>query len=548
MSKASSTVKQSNSNSSGASQPIQLPIDERALLGTLVRFDDLSDKKRAELRPVLEGLSHEFFVDVEGTKQCSQLAKCICRLRDEGREINIDSVSEWLASHGSLQSPADRKFIDDLTPGLYPADHLCRVKDAYIARHVRRAAMDLEESIHSHIRFTGEAVQPAEIKNWIGQFGGESPELHQAIRDTVSKMEDLLSSGETRRGARPKDRIGSRHERILNKNADVKSGKRPEGIRTCMPSLDAVLGHLEPSLIMLAAWQGIGKSSLMRKWALGMASRTDTKKRGVVIFSMEMPADEMMDVLIYTVAGVDGSKLDRMESFTAEEEERITLASNTIAGLPIHIEDEETLPDGVLTPRLMESITRRVARDFAADGIELAAVMIDYLQMCELDEKNKMMSRENEIRKIAYDCKKSATRLRVPVIALAQLNEAGKDRGDGRPRAEDMRESKGIVQAAHKVVLIHNPNYSKRSTQVAGTSGSEPEYVELIVGKNRSGKTGLVEARFLPETTTFLDTSEMASLFAAPVIPLPDECALPPDFTDGDYTGGMFGEDVPFDA
>lgn len=525
----------------GANLPIMATVDEKALLGTLIRFDDLNDKKRADARPALEGMGPAMFADADGGGTHARLAQCIAMLRNEGKEINLDSVLEWLASHGWLQTPAEQRYIQSLTASMYPCEHLKRVKDAYVARFARRESFAFAETVHGYLKFAGENADPAEVAAWVKDIGGDNPELYSFIREYTTKIEDLIGGVETVRGSRPKDRMGARHERIINRNEAIKNGLVADGTRTGMPSVDAVLGNLEPSLIMVAAWQGIGKSSLMRKWALNMAGRTDTKKTGVIIFSMEMPADELIDTLIYTVAQVDGSKLDSGKAFTKEEVARITVAANVISKLHIHIEDEETLPEGVLTPKLMESITRRVMRDFAAEGIETAAVMIDYLQIMELDEKNKNMTAEREIRKLAYDTKRAATRMKVPVIALAQLNEAGKDRGDGRPRAEDMRESKGIVQAAHKVVLIHNPNYNARATQVAGTSGSEPEYVELIVGKNRSGKTGLVEARFLPHTTTFLDMTEIRGVASDPV-ELPGECAIPAEW----YVGA--NENDPPDA
>jgi replicative DNA helicase len=138
-------------------------------------------------------------------------------------------------------------------------------------------------------------------------------------------------------------------------------------------------------------------------------------------------------------------------------------------------------------------------RHKARHGLSLVAV--DYVQLVS-PESGRGASRQEEVAKISRDLKGMAKSLRVPVLALAQLNRAVEQREDHRPRMSDLRESGGLENDAH------------------------PGQAELIVAKNRSGATGTVRLGFVPNLM----------LFEAE----PDGTVEPPVGRNGDYTEEPF--------
>lgn len=132
----------------------------------------------------------------------------------------------------------------------------------------------------------------------------------------------------------------------------------------------------------------------------------------------------------------------------------------------------------------------------------LGVVIIDYLQLIEPDEKG--VPREQQIAQISRRLKFLAKELRVPVIALAQLNRGVELREDKRPRLADLRESGSIEQDADMVMFLHRPD--------AYDPEDRPGEAEIIVAKHRSGPTGIVRLTWRKEFMRFENYSPMADI------------------------------------
>ena len=130
----------------------------------------------------------------------------------------------------------------------------------------------------------------------------------------------------------------------------------------------------------------------------------------------------------------------------------------------------------------------------------LGVIIIDYLQLIEPEDKSS--PREQQIAGISRRLKFLAKELRVPVIALAQLNRGVELREDKRPRLADLRESGSIEQDADMVMFLHRPD--------AYDPEDRPGEAEVVIAKHRSGPTGIVRLTWRKEFMRFEDYTPMA--------------------------------------
>jgi replicative DNA helicase len=155
---------------------------------------------------------------------------------------------------------------------------------------------------------------------------------------------------------------------------------------------------------------------------------------------------------------------------------------------------------------------RSRCRRLLAREKKLDLIIVDYLQLMK-GSKSSMRgdgSREREIADISRNLKELAKELKVPIIALSQLNRSVETRHDKRPTLADLRESGAIEQDADIVCFIHREDYYDKMTENKGIA-------EFIVAKNRSGETDTVRLAWLAQYTLFANLSPDGT--GAPISP-----------------------------
>lgn len=217
--------------------------------------------------------------------------------------------------------------------------------------------------------------------------------------------------------------------------------------------------RLAAKLIVLAARPSVGKTAKAMQIATWNARANG---KAVAVFSLEMPADELVERLACAEAEIESDRLDDPGSMTNDEWARLNRARAQLSELPIAIDD---------TPGMtMRDIRARARRMHQKTPGGLGLVVVDYLQLIESYDAQ---SREQAVSAVSRGLKGLAKELGCPVLALSQLGRAGEKEGR-EPVLADLRESGAIEQDADMVLILH-PG--------AG-------FVHVIVAKNRGGKKG----------------------------------------------------------
>jgi replicative DNA helicase len=151
-------------------------------------------------------------------------------------------------------------------------------------------------------------------------------------------------------------------------------------------------------------------------------------KLPVVVFSMEMGASQLAMRMIGSVGRLDQHKL-RTGRLAPEDWERLSSALGRLSEAPMLIDE---------TPALNAIEVRSRARRLHKQYGQLGLVIVDYLQLMQAQTQGE--NRATEISEISRSLKALAKELKVPVMALSQLNRSLEQRPNKRPVMSDLRE------------------------------------------------------------------------------------------------------------
>ncbi|AKQ64890.1 Replicative DNA helicase [Myxococcus hansupus] len=397
----------------------------------------------------------------------AQIFEAMLKLDGQSRQVDHLTLAEELKVLGHLVSvggPAYLMRLDQVVPIASNAVQYAQiVKDQAIRRRLAQAGK--------------------EIQDLASQETGEL----EVLLDEAERKVFLLAEKKREGDLRPVSELMEHTLDLLDKMKAAATGIT--GLSTGYIDLDNQLTGLHAGeLIILAARPGIGKTSFAMNIAVHAALK---ENKAVGIFSLEMPADQLLMRLLASTARVDMKKL-RGGRLTPHDEEKFQEMAGALYNAPIYIDDS-----GGLSPFDLRAKARRVKQR----DPRLSLIVIDYLQL--MHQKGKVESRQLEVAEISRALKQLAKELEVPIIALSQLSRKVEDRKDGKPLLSDLRESGSIEQDADVVMFIH------RETSEEGPDGQPAQQsstvipVELIVAKQRNGPIGSIDLVFLAEYTRF---------------------------------------------
>ncbi len=423
---------------------------EQAVLGSLLIDNQAWESVAGYLLPA------DFYVP-----QNRVLFEAMAPLLDQNRPCDHLTLGEHLRGLGRLEEAGGADYLVALSREVPTSANIRAyaeiVRDRSILRQLQQVGTQIVASVFDpQGRSAHELLDEAERSVFALAGRGEGKDTPPLVRTYVKQVIE---------------QIGQLHEK----------GSRITGVPTGLRAVDSLTAGLQPGdLIVVAGRPSSGKTS----FAMNIAENAAIRERiPTLIFSMEMPAAQLVRRMLSSLGRIDQSRL-RTGQLEDDDWPRLTSAVEMLSEAPIYIDDT-----GSLSPGEVRARARRLARQE-----KIGLVILDYIQLMQVPGTNE--NRATEISEISRSIKALGKELDVPVIAISQLNRNVEQRPSKRPVMSDLRDSGSIEQDADLIAFIYrdemyNPDSSDRGT------------AEVIVAKHRNGAIGDLRLVFLSSCTRF---------------------------------------------
>ena len=325
------------------------------------------------------------------------------------------------------------------------------------------------------------------------------------IGDYVSQVEnDTLAITRSRNVGgfkTTKEVIAVLKEQLFDKG---RSNGNLTGVTSGFADIDNIThGFQKGDLVILAARPSMGKTALALNFLVNAAIKQNVT---TAMFSVEMPAEQLMKRMITSQSGVNGDKLNSL-NLSDKDWTKIDVATSKLSQAKIFVDDTPSIKLGDLSVK---------ARKLKAANPDLALLVVDYLQIVKASEQASKEGTQKEVTEISQGLKALARELEVPIIALSQLSRDNEKRDNKRPMLSDLRGSGAIEQDADLVMFIYREDYFDNQ-KGAKNKGSEEDkkdesgsgIAEVSISKHRNGATGVVKLVFLKEYGLFSNYSKV---------------------------------------
>jgi replicative DNA helicase len=383
----------------------------------------------------------------------------ITRIYDRGHPVDLVLLAEHLRDEKKLEDVGSYAYLAELweaAPTAANAEYYARiVRDKGITRSLIHATTEILRDAYDQAYPADQLLESAERQILeIAELGvtGQTIDLVQALDEAYARIDQRTS----------------------------KAHLTTSGLPTGFVDLDEKTAGLQNSeLILLAARPSVGKTA----FALNVVRHIVVEEQAPVFFvSLEQSRIELAERLLCCQARVDSHRL-RTGRLSSDDMRKLIDAGDVLRQARLFIDD--TPAQSML--RIAANARRLVRRH------QIRLVVIDYLQLIE--PENRRDSRQEQVAQISRRLKFLARELKIPVMALAQVNRASEDRQDHRPRLADLRESGSLEQDADTVFLLHRPGKFDGS--------QDDNVIEVIIAKQRNGPTGECTLAYLKQFMRF---------------------------------------------
>lgn len=417
---------------------------EASLLGAILIDNDAIVK-------IADKITGDDFYDARH----KHIYEAVTKLYDRREAIDILTLSDQLQGAGLLDAVGGASYMTELTNFVPTAAHVEQYAEIVAQKALRRRLIKTSQGItqlgQDESRDIKELIEEAETSLFqVSQ---------QNVKQSITSIEDILTSSFERLDDLHKDKAKLR------------------GVPTGYRDMDDMLAGLQRSdLFILAARPAMGKTAFVLNLAHNVAVQA---KEPVLVFSLEMSKEQLVDRVLSMESGVDAWAL-RTGNLTDNDFEKLSMAMGTLSEAPIYIDD---------TPGLTISDLRTKARR-EAHSRPLGLIIVDYLQLMSGGSRfGSSDNRVQEISEISRGLKMVARELNVPLIALSQLSRSVESRSPQIPQLSDLRESGSIEQDADVVAFLYREDYYNPETD-------RKSIMDVLIKKHRHGPVGNVELFF----------------------------------------------------
>ncbi len=450
-------LKSVNGKIDGKLPPQAIELEEAVLGALMLDNEALSD--------TIDILKPEYFYRMEHQK----IFDAIIVLFNESKPVDILTVIEQLKKMGALENIGGAFYITGLTNSVSSSANTEYHARIIVEKFIQRSLIQISSNI---------------IKDSFDETIDVFDLLSKAEQNLFSVTEGSLRKSYDKMSVLITNAIQSIEE-LKNKKDGL------SGVPSGFSKLDRVTsGWQKSDLIIIAGRPGMGKTALALTMARNIAIN---HKSPIGIFSLEMSSDQLVNRLISSESEIPSGKLRKGN---LEEYEFVQLHEKIrdLAEAPIYIDD---------TPGLSVFELRAKARRLVKNhGVHI--IIVDYLQLMTAGG-NKSGNREQEISTISRSLKGIAKELKIPVIALSQVNRGVESRTSTskRPILADLRESGAIEQDADIVTFIYRPEYYK--IYEWENSDDSRGQAEIIIAKHRNGSLENIRLKFISNLAKFSD-------------------------------------------
>ncbi|MBL1177614.1 replicative DNA helicase [Pantanalinema sp. GBBB05] len=437
--------------------PHSIEAEEEAL-GMLL-FD-----QNAIIRVAGQFKSELFYVNAHQT-----IAQAIIALHSQQQPNDLTSVSIWLSKRGLLEGIGGNRrlcqLIDCIVHAVNIDNRINTLIEFWKARRVIQVAREMESA----------ALDPN--KNW-----------DDIIEHAQSQVFSLTAAAQER-GLRHISEI--LHEEF-NRMQAVEAGQAAVGVPTGFTELDKMTGGLKPeNLVIVGGRPGDGKTAL----TVNVLRNVAAQGADAMLFSLEMSGGEIGRRILSAETRIESDRLSEVR-IHPDEWETIAYAIANVSEAGIWIDESQCISTANIISRCHQKQSELDAISRANPDKpprRIGLICIDYLHLM-LDG-----SSDNEVKelgRITRECKQMARKLKCPVMLLSQLNREVEGQANKRPKAKDLRGSGAIEQDADLILMLYRDERHNPDTPDRGIA-------EVLVEKNRHGRTGPVRLLFEPQFTRF---------------------------------------------
>ena len=332
--------------------------------------------------------------------------RAVGALAEQNNPFDVVTLSSWLRDRGELEPAGGLAYLGELAANTPSAANIkayaTLVRERSVLRDLIRVAGEVADSA-----FQPEGRDTSALLDHAERLVFEIAERGLRRRAGFRAVKDLLVT--------VVDRIDALYQR----------DNPITGVSTGFTDLDGITSGLQASdLVIVAGRPSMGKTS----FAMNLAEHALLgDKLPVAVFSMEMPAEQLVMRLLSSLGRIDQHKV-RTGKLDPDDWPRLTSAIGMLSERPMFIDDTPAL-----TPTELRARARRLKREHG-----LGLVVVDYLQLMQVPGTRE--NRATEISEISRSLKALAKELAVPIVALSQLNRSLEQRPNKRPVMSDLRE------------------------------------------------------------------------------------------------------------